>query len=454
MYILILKNYFYKKKIIMIITQYLMKKALLLILFATLFSPVFSQWIPADVPDPKKTNDGYVCNPDIILSNYTVDSLNRQIKNADDSGYIQVAVVALNSIGNAVPKEFATELFNLWEIGHKGADNGLLVLLVLDQRRVEFETGYGIETYLTDAECYTIQQDFMVKHFKDENYDLGILKGVNAAIGEASTNSFLDQYTNEYIQDGTPYDYDKDYYYDGELSFFDIFFHSSVGMLYFAIVGFLFTAFIIILFISFFLKDRYHRYQAMRIFSLPIIPIFFPLPFLPLFFLVKYLIKTWRETPRISKTGQKMHILNENEDDEFLSKGQIKEEHVKSVDYDVWVTSDHEETLILAYKRWFSKYSQCPKCKFKTYHQLYNKVIRPATYSSSGIGEKKYKCVNCGKSVTRKYTIPKKQKSSTSSSSYSSWGGGGSSYSSGSSYSGGSSWGGGSSGGGGAGSSW
>lgn len=425
-----------------------MKKIIFLFLLTLLSTALFSQWTPQTVPDPKNEDGGYISNPDGILSQLYVDSLNLMIKQADDSGYVQIAVVALNSIGDAVPKEFATELFNYWGIGDETVDNGLLILLVIDQHRVEFETGYGIETVLTDAECYIIQQDQMLPFFKVDDYDSGIFEGVKTSIDEIKTDNAVSS-TPIYEDDDYSYDYDYDYHSNFFEEVFDFFTDTEFGIFYLLSILFVSSIFTILLIISLFLKDRYHRYQAMRIFTHPILIILFPVPLLLTLALIIFLIKRWRNTPRISKSGKTMHKLNEDLDDNYLEKGQRVEERIKSIDYDVWITDDKQETLILAYKRWFSKYSQCPKCRYKTYYLEYDKTIRAATYTSSGEGERKHSCANCRHSVTRRYTIPKKQKSSSSSSSYSSWGGGG-----GSSFGGGSSWGGGSSGGGGAGSSW
>jgi len=425
-------------------------RKLLVITALILLSYTYSaaQWTVQTVPDPKNNGGGYVSDPDNFLKAETIDSLNALIKAADDSNFVQIAVVVLNSIGDEVPKTFATELFNYWKLGKEEINNGLLVLLVMDQRRVEFETGYGIEDVLTDAECYTIQQSFMVPHFKENNYDAGIINGVTAAIYETYDNTYLDNYAQ--IADNNSYNTNDEYdYYNpsfGER--ISRFLNNPIGGMYAVILGLFFLVYFILLIVSLFLKDRYHRYQLIRFYTNPIIVVLFLIPFGPLYFLNKFLIEYWRNTPRISKSGQKMHRLSEEEDDKYLKKGQITEEKIRSIDYDVWITDDHQETLILAYKRWFSGYSQCPKCKFKTYYLVYNKTITAATYTSSGTGEKKYSCKNCGHTVVTRYTIPKKQQSSSSSGSYSSWGGGGSSFG------GGSSWGGGSSGGGGAGSSW
>lgn len=221
--------------------------------------------------------------------------------------------------------------------------------------------------------------------------------------------------------------------------------------MYVKILGLSFVLFVILLLVSILNKNRFVRYQILRVFRLYIWFIVFPIPFVGVFFFVKYLTEKWRNTPRISaRTGKIMHKLSEEEDNQYLEKGQIAEERVKSVDYDVWVSGEEGDILIQSYKRWFSKYNACPKCKFKTYYKVYDKVISAATYSSSGTGEKHYSCKNCSHSKTVRYTIPKKTKTSSSSSGSSSWGSSSSSWSSGGS----SSWGGGSSGGGGAGSSW
>jgi uncharacterized protein len=159
-------------------------------------------------------------------------------------------------------------------------------------------------------------------------------------------------------------------------------------------------------------------------------------------------LEKWRNQVRFSKkTGLEMRKLSETDDDKYLEKGQVTEEQVKSVDYDVWITDEPDDIEILSYKTWFSKYSSCSACGYRTWYLVYDKTISAATYSSSGSGERKKACAHCKHQDITRYTIPQLQRSSSS---------GGSSYSSGGGYSGGGggSWGGGSSGGGGSSSSW
>lgn len=433
-----------------------MKNVLFFTFFFFLSFSSFSQWTVQTVPDPKIAGKGFVSNPDKILDKYEVNYLDSVIQIAKDSSKAEIAIVMLLSIGDEVPKTFATELFNTWHIGDKERDNGLLILFVMDQRRIEFETGYGLETILTDAKCYSIQQRFMVPRFKQAYYGQGIVDGVNEILRilfkSNQTQPTLNDSSNLTEIENTTDDYNNDFVYEYH-------WYNSFIWFYYTYYEFLVSYFIImmvavaIFFLLFILSisnpDYFARYQTMRIFRLYIWFILFPIPFIFVYFFVKKITEEWRNIPRISaKTGKIMYKLSEEEDDLYLEKGQITEEKVKSIDYDVWISGDEGDVLIQSYKRWFSKYSACPKCKYKTYFKVYDKTITPATYSSSGTGERKCKCENCGHTKVSQYVIPKKTKSSSSSSSSSSYGGGSSSWSSGGS------WGGGSSGGGGAGSSW
>jgi len=435
----------------------IMKKAFLIIILLITFNFSFSQWTVNTVPDPKTTGTGFVSNPDKILRNDEVSYLDSVLTILKDSTTSEVAVVMLQSIGDAVPKTFATKLFNHWHIGNAETDNGLLILFVMDQHRIEFETGYGIEQTLTDAKCYSIQQKEMVPRFKQGLYGQGIVDGVNETIRVLLKKPAQDETTYEPARIKDPidteetnsYDYYKPKWYSPFLEIYSEF--ASFFNFYFSFLAFAFGLFFLLFIISISNKDYFARYQTMRIFRLYFWFILFPIPFIAIYYFVKKLTEKWRNTPRVSaKTGLTMHKLSEEEDNQYLEKGQIAEEKVKSVDYDVWISGEEGDVLIQSYKRWFSKYNACPKCKYKTYYKVYDRVITAATYSSSGSGEKKHSCTNCGHSKVSRYTIPQKTRSSSSSSSSSSYSGGSSSWGGSSS----SSWGGGSSGGGGAGSSW
>ncbi|UOR07375.1 TPM domain-containing protein [Hymenobacter aerilatus] len=134
------------------------------------------------IPDPKTLGESYVSDPDQILQPGTTAALNARLDSLDHSGRAHIDVVLVRSLGEAVPKTAAYELFNKWKVGSKSTNNGLLMLVVLDQRRVEFETGYGLEADLPDIICYRIQQRYMVEPARAGNYDLAVQQGVAALI--------------------------------------------------------------------------------------------------------------------------------------------------------------------------------------------------------------------------------------------------------------------------------
>jgi len=401
---------------------------------------------PSSVPNAREINGGHVTDPHNLLNQDAIDMINNLLKNLEDSLGYQVAVVCANSIGESDPHSWGTDLFNLWGIGEKETENGLLILLVYDVHAVEFITGRGTEGILTDVDCYNIQQQEMVPYFKKDDYVTGMIRGTQAVCdffyGSPPIYSASD---NSDYSDNSGGDY---YEYPPEESTGSGW--SSVIRFYIIIVIILTAGWIMMLVISLFTRDLHKRYYLMKFFTLTIWIFIFPIPFLMIYFLTKTLMERWRNTERFSLiTGELMHKLDDNTEDRHLAKGQVSEEKVKSIDYDVWVTPGAKEILVLAYKKWFSKYNKCVSCKYKTYFQVYDKTISAATYDSSGTGEKLHRCENCGHSKITTYTIARKTRSSSGSSggSYGSSGG----YSSSSS---GSSYGGGSSRGGGAGSRW
>ncbi len=214
-------------------------------------------------------------------------------------------------------------------------------------------------------------------------------------------------------------------------------------LIYIVATGILFGFFLIFYSISLLIKDPYKKYGLIRVFKLDFLAYIFPLPMYIVVLLVEKLMDNWRNQVRFSKkTGLEMRKLCEIEDDKYLQNKEITEEKVKSVDYDVWISEEKDDVLILRYDKWFSGYSNCSKCKAKTWYLVYDRTITAATYSSSGTGERKKACAHCKHQEISRYTIAQLQQSSSS---------GGSSSSSSSS---GGSWGGGRSGGGGSSSRW
>ncbi len=85
-----------------------------------------------------------------------------------------MAVVTVKTTSPLTIEQYAVELFQKWGIGKKGADNGILVLVAVADRKVRIEVGYGLEGAVTDLESKMIIEDYMIPAFKKGAYDAGV----------------------------------------------------------------------------------------------------------------------------------------------------------------------------------------------------------------------------------------------------------------------------------------
>ena len=82
--------------------------------------------------------------------------------------------------------EYSTNLFRQFGIGDKEKNNGLLILIALEERKSRIEVGYGLEGVLPDGKTGRIQDEYMIPYFKDNNFDEGILNGYKALFKEVA----------------------------------------------------------------------------------------------------------------------------------------------------------------------------------------------------------------------------------------------------------------------------
>lgn len=94
----------------------------------------------------------------------------------------ELTVVTIKSLAGDTIENYAVELFEEWGIGQKGQDNGVLLLVALDDRAVRIEVGYGLEPVLTDAAANQIIQQLILPAFRNGDYTAGVTAGVDAII--------------------------------------------------------------------------------------------------------------------------------------------------------------------------------------------------------------------------------------------------------------------------------
>lgn len=151
---------------------------------AVFLSPLKSQALTVqEVPNPRQVNGTWVTDMAGILDETTEAKLNSVISELEAKNGTEMAVVTVaETAPSASPKEFTTTLFNYWGVGKKGKDNGVLFLISKGDRRVEIETGYGIEAILPDAEVANIIDTKIIPSFKQGNFNGGTLAGTQALV--------------------------------------------------------------------------------------------------------------------------------------------------------------------------------------------------------------------------------------------------------------------------------
>lgn len=125
----------------------------------------------------------YVSNPDNILAPAAVAVMDSILYALEQKTGIQVVVVAVTGIEGGDCFDFAYRLGQEKGVGEKERDNGLVVLLSTDERCIQFATGYGLEGILPDAICKRIQNRYMLPHFKDNDWNAGMVAGIRAVNG-------------------------------------------------------------------------------------------------------------------------------------------------------------------------------------------------------------------------------------------------------------------------------
>lgn len=134
----------------------------------------------ADVP----YLSGRVVDNAEILRAETKQKLTAQLKAHEAETTNQIAVLTVPSLEGESIESYAEQVFNTWKLGQKGKDNGVLVLVAPNERRMRIEVGYGLEGTLTDVAASRIVRNVMTPRFKEGNFDAGVAEGVQAVIGQ------------------------------------------------------------------------------------------------------------------------------------------------------------------------------------------------------------------------------------------------------------------------------
>lgn len=136
-----------------------------------------------------------------IMSDESKQQLESQLWDYREKTSIELAVVTVPSLEGLTVEEYSLGLSQVWGVGDKKKDNGIVLLIAPNERKMRIETGYGIEPDLTDAQCGRIIRDVIIPYFKEsvnqpndvaKNAKLtgGIIAGVNAILAGLGDTPF------------------------------------------------------------------------------------------------------------------------------------------------------------------------------------------------------------------------------------------------------------------------
>ncbi|MFV2072251.1 MAG: YgcG family protein [Thermoanaerobaculales bacterium] len=117
-----------------------------------------------------------------LLSEGAKARIEERLGRLEEQTGAQVAVLTIPTLEGDPIEDFSVRVVETWKLGREGEDDGVLVLIVRDDRRMRIEVGYGLEAALTDAQSRRIIDGLMTPRFREGDFD----GGVEAAVGAIS----------------------------------------------------------------------------------------------------------------------------------------------------------------------------------------------------------------------------------------------------------------------------
>jgi len=115
-----------------------------------------------------------------VLKQETIDQLELQLKAYEDSTSNQIAILIIPSLEGESLEDFSFKVAEHWKLGKANKDNGVLLLIAVDDHKMRIEVGQGLEGVLTDALCSRIIRNEMAPNFRRSDFDTGVTSAINA----------------------------------------------------------------------------------------------------------------------------------------------------------------------------------------------------------------------------------------------------------------------------------
>lgn len=342
-----------------------------------------------------------VADPEGFLSEQTRHNVNQRLISLRQQTTAEVAVAVVGSIGDEPIEDWAEQVFTSSGIGKKDKDNGVLLVIAVDDHQTRIQAGYGVEGILTDAACSKIIRSRIVPAMKENNVDEAV-NGATMLISEAMTDpAVADELKSTQGEGGAISAISKDV-------LFDFLFLVAGSAFVVALILFCYD----LVFTTRRRPDYYDKAELWRsrrktYLILGIVSFGTGLIF---WLLARWIYNIWRTKRRKCPTcGHRMERLPEDKDNELLSASQDFEEQLNTVDYDVWECPHCGTIERFPFITKQTKYTECPACHTIAMYLKCDTVLQQPTTRRAGSGERLYECQFCHHQHREGYRIPKKE---------------------------------------------
>jgi len=154
--------------------------------FYIILGLLFVSNVLLSVDFPKPTPYKYINDYVGVVEPEYVQKIIAVGKELEDKTSAQVTAVVIDSLQGMTIEEYAVELFRRWGIGQKGKDNGVLLLVAVNDRQMRIEVGYGLEGAIPDGKAGRIRDEYIIPYFKEGDYSKGIYYGYLALAKEVA----------------------------------------------------------------------------------------------------------------------------------------------------------------------------------------------------------------------------------------------------------------------------
>lgn len=157
-------------------------KRIIILALLLVCSLAWPAWGEIRIPDPPAQ---FYCldKAEILSPEFEAALAVASAEIADQSG-AQIVVVILDTLEGQSLEEVSLEILRSWGIGDSQKNNGVLILIAMEERQSRIEVGYGLEGAIPDGRAGRILDQYLVPHFQKGEYSLGILDTYNAVLEE------------------------------------------------------------------------------------------------------------------------------------------------------------------------------------------------------------------------------------------------------------------------------